>query len=125
MENEDNQTRLTLIEDLGIIVKDGTKTKQHYVRCVCECGNEVIVPKYKFDKHITKSCGCLQKEVASKTMKKHNEYYVFNNIVFVKYTNCNEYFICDLEDWNTLKEYSWMRLRNGYAATNIPNIKKN
>ena len=63
-------TRLNLIEDLGMIVKNGTKTKMHYVKCKCECGNEIIVPKYKFDKNITKSCGCLQKETTSKKNEK-------------------------------------------------------
>lgn len=117
-------TRLTLIEDLGMIVKNGTKTKMHYVKCKCECGNEIIVPKYKFDKNITKSCGCLQKETTSKKMKKYNEYEVYNDTVFVKFSNCSEYFLCDLEDWLRLKDYCWFKNRNGYAVTNIPESRK-
>lgn len=51
--------------------------------------------------------------------RKYNKYYVYGEIVFVRYSNCNEYFICDLDDWNKLKDYCWMKDSKGYAATNI------
>ena len=35
-------------------------------KCRCDCGNEVIVDSYRLNKGLTKSCGCLQREVASK-----------------------------------------------------------
>jgi hypothetical protein len=47
--------RLTVIE---IILKNN----RSLCRCVCECGNEVIVQKDHLKTGHTKSCGCLQKE---------------------------------------------------------------
>ena len=105
--------KLTVIEDLGSFIKEGTKTKRHYLRCKCDCGNKIIVGADSLSKH-TKSCGCLKKEVC----RKYNDYKIFNNTVFVKFTNCNEYFLCDLEDWNNLKKHCWLKSQ-GYAVSRI------
>lgn len=40
-----------------------------YWRCICECGNEIITRGSNLKSGATKSCGCLQKEVASNTAK--------------------------------------------------------
>lgn len=48
-----------------------------------------------------------------------NEYYIYENIVFVKATNCNQYFICDLDDWENVKCHRfWMNVK-GYILTSI------
>lgn len=39
--------------------------------CICECGNELIVLSNNLRRGTTKSCGCLQKESASKANKTH------------------------------------------------------
>lgn len=39
--------------------------------CRCECGNNVIVNKYKLLNGHTKSCGCYKKEILSKVHLKH------------------------------------------------------
>ena len=38
-------------------------------KCVCDCGNEVIVNAHSLKDGKTKSCGCLNTEVRSKTAK--------------------------------------------------------
>lgn len=91
------------------------RNKRTYWHCICDCGNECDVESYSLIHGITKSCGCLHKEIISKSHKKYNEYYVCENIVFVKFSNCEEYFICDLEDWNELKQYCWSKNPDGYA----------
>ncbi len=53
--------RLTVIETLW----DETPTK---VKCQCECGNIVILRKHDVQNKHTLSCGCLQKEMASKAV---------------------------------------------------------
>lgn len=111
--------RLTIIEDLGYCVKKGTKTKKHYVKCVCDCGKECIKDFNPLKEGRVVSCGCYNKENIQRKSKKYNEYKVYKEIVFVKFTNYNEYFICDLDDWNKLKDFAWLKLNNGYAATNI------
>lgn len=42
-----------------------------YVLCICDCGNEKIVQKGNLRSGNVKSCGCLQKETASKTFRKY------------------------------------------------------
>lgn len=91
--------------------------------CECDCAEhtQVIVRASELKHGRIKSCGCLRKENSYNANKKFNEYYVWNDIVFVKYSNCNEYFICDLEDWENLKEHCWLKNLKGYAATSINN----
>lgn len=114
--------RLTIIEDLGRYKKEGTKDAQHYVRCICDCGREKNVILKNLKKGTTTSCGCYFKEIMVKRNISNrilNEYYIFNDIVFVKFSNCNEYFICDLDDWERLKQYTWSSNDSGYAKTTI------
>lgn len=46
-------------------------------KCICDCGNVVIVNGSRLRRGITQSCGCLQKELArertGKLMKKHGD----------------------------------------------------
>lgn len=51
--------------------------------------------------------------------KKMNEYYVYGNIVFVKATNCEQYFICDLDVWEELKCHRFWISKYGYVLTSI------
>lgn len=39
-----------------------TKTKGAYWKCLCDCGNEVVVISANLKRGHTKSCGCLSKE---------------------------------------------------------------
>lgn len=39
-----------------------TKTKGAYWKCLCDCGNEIIVIAANLKRGHTKSCGCLSKE---------------------------------------------------------------
>lgn len=50
------------------------KTKMDSItrwRCRCDCGKETIVQKASITSGRTQSCGCLQREMASKASKKH------------------------------------------------------
>lgn len=85
--------------------------------CKCDCGNKVVVGSNLLKMNQTMSCGCLNYD----NHKKYNDYCIYNNIVFVKFGNCDEYFICDLEDWNNLKQYYWRKNTDGYAICNINN----
>jgi hypothetical protein len=41
--------------------------------CKCDCGNEKVVILSNLNNGSTKSCGCLNKEVASNRLKKHGD----------------------------------------------------
>lgn len=115
--------RLTVIEEYG---RD--KWGKVLWKCLCDCQKNVpeeerkyvITTSYHLKNGDVKSCGCLSRENVikrNKRLKKYNEYKIFNNIVFVKYSNKNEYFICDLDDWEKLKEYTWYKSTGGYACS--------
>lgn len=53
--------RLTVVEYLGYFIKEGTKEKRYWVRCICDCGNEKVVNLKNLKNGNTQSCGCLQK----------------------------------------------------------------
>lgn len=52
------------------------------------------------------------------TICKSNEYYIYNDIAFVRFSNCMEYFLCDAEDWDVLKDRLWYKDFQGYAVSN-------
>lgn len=61
--------RLTVIEDLG--VKDFGGYRKRQLRCMCECGETTVITSAALVSGKTKSCGCLQKELASNKQFKH------------------------------------------------------
>lgn len=57
--------KLTVVEKIN---KTGHSRSQIW-KCICECGNEIEVEAYRLKNNTTKSCGCLQKETASRIGK--------------------------------------------------------
>ena len=50
----------------------GKSKDRHYLwHCVCDCGNEVVVPSNGLTCRHTKSCGCLQRDKTSEARIKH------------------------------------------------------
>lgn len=103
-------------------VKDG----RTFWACACDCSpdQEVIIKGKYLTNGDTKSCGCLNLERVSqmgKNNKKYNDYYIENNIVHVKFSNCNEEFLCDVEDWERVKSICWYKNNTGYARGLINN----
>jgi hypothetical protein len=58
--------RLTVIERSHITKKNGS-----YYKCLCDCGNELIIKSSYLISGDTKSCGCLKKDVLSQIKKNH------------------------------------------------------
>ena len=56
---------------LIVVAKEGTKNRNVYFKCLCECGNERSVNKYLLVSGKTRSCGCLRKEIMRTTMTTH------------------------------------------------------
>lgn len=54
---------------LTVINRANTNDKKHvYWNCKCQCGKELIVRGDQLKRGVAKSCGCLQKEIATKNM---------------------------------------------------------
>lgn len=58
--------RLTVVERV-----ENAKNRNARWKCVCDCGNEVIVTGSNLCRGNTKSCGCYQKEMTVKTKTTH------------------------------------------------------
>ena len=84
--------------------------------CECECGNKVIVRGISLRKGITKSCGCLAKEKSAKRLKEQREkvnIYDLSKNYGVGYTsNTNEKFYFDIEDYDKIKDFCWIKGQN-------------
>lgn len=98
-----------------------------YFVCKClDCGEEHTVYIQNVIYGRSKSCGCKsKKETAYNINKKYNHFEIINDTVYVHIDNDkNKIMLCDIEDWENLKECYW-RDMNGYAAAllNYKHIK--
>lgn len=96
--------------------------------CNCDCGTkDFIVRGNSLNSNHTKSCGCLQKEIA-KTIgnnnKKYNRYDLSGEYGIGYTTNTNNPFYFDLEDYEKIKDYCWFESSCGYIETDIKKTKK-
>ena len=82
--------------------------KQAYWLCKCDCGKIKTVSSSTLRNGTSRSCGCKD--------GKRNHYYIRNNIVYVKLSNCNDSMLCDVEDWWKLSLFRWYKDSLGYAA---------
>ena len=104
------------------------KNHKSYWKCKCECGNEIIIPIIYLRTGDTKSCGCLRKEITSKTsknnsfVKNHRLYSIWIDIRRRCYNkNRNNYIYYGAKDikvcqeWNkSFKNFQEWALNNGY-----------
>lgn len=105
--------RLTVIEE----VTSNIKYRRTW-RCKCECGNtkDIIVTTGDLKNGHTQSCGCLQRERVSKSNKRYNRY-EFKDDYVIGYTNKEEQFIFDKDDYDKVKNHCWMISDNGYVVS--------
>ena len=102
--------RLTVLYQTDdYIVKGNRYAKYH---CICNCNehNEIDVLATQLTHGKTKSCGCLRKEASIKRTKKYNDYYIIDDIVYIKLSNCDEYTMVSLDDWNKnsyIRNFYW------------------
>lgn len=115
---------------LSVIKESEERTSSGEVMwiCKCECGNEKSVASRSLTKGLTKSCGCLQREVVSKSSSSHGKcgtrlHEIWRNMKRRCYNEnatgydtyggkgvsiCNEW----LEDFENF--YKWS-MKNGYS----------
>ncbi len=88
---------------------------KHYAQyhCVCNCDKhtEVNVVANQLTTGHTQSCGCLHSEQLSqrntKVSKKYNKFDISTFDYGIGYTNKNEKFYFDLEDYELIKDVCW------------------
>ena len=89
--------------------------------CECDCKekNQIITTGNLLKKGQTQSCGCLQKEIASKIGKSRKKYnkYDLSGEYGIGYTSKGKEFYFDLEDYDKIKDYYWRKNGYGYIIT--------
>lgn len=56
------------------VINRASKRPRAYWNCLCDCGNSVVAAKHTLKIGHALSCGCLQRERASESNKKHGYY---------------------------------------------------
>lgn len=84
--------------------------------CQCSCGNEVLVMGKNLRTGNTRSCGCLVKEVCTEIGSRSTaeNRYEFRDDMVIGYTQKNEPFYFDKEDYERVSVYCWCRHHDGY-----------
>lgn len=119
--------RLTAIKRVEDYVYPSGDKKTQWL-CKCECGNNTIVRASSLKRGTTTSCGCLQKQIASKINTKHGMtgtrlYQTWKNMVgrcYYKSHTSYKYYggrriqVC--EEWKNdfVSFYNWA-INNGYT----------
>lgn len=105
-----------------VVIKLSTPkgTKHHKWLCKCDCGNECTVSRDNLISGITKSCGCLRKEVTSQLSKSKARKiaYSFYEDYVIGDDGCGHQFMIDVDDYEKIKERHWT-YAEGYWSTCI------
>lgn len=112
--------RLTVIKQVEDYVypKSGKHEAQWLCECSCTEHNKVIALDNKLKNESTKSCGCIQKEFASKRFKKYNKYDLSGDYGIGYLDDFTEFYF-DLEDYDKIKDIRWKVDKDGYIVANI------
>lgn len=87
----------------------------HYL-CECECGNKKIISIHNLRGGKSKSCGCTRIEKNRQNFKKTNRYVEDEGFVIGYTTNKNSEFYIDKEDYDKIKDMTWIERNNGYIS---------
>ena len=115
--------RLTVIERAEDYVSpSGHKNVQWLCECSCETNRHIIVSGCSLTRGLTKSCGCLKKDISTENGKKNKKYntYDLSGEYGIGYTSKGEEFYFDLEDYDLIKDYCWHIDNKGYVVSHNP-----
>ena len=110
-------SRLIVIKQAEDYVGSNGKRKARYL-CKCNCGSNksILACASDIKNGHTLSCGCLQKERASKVGKQSKKYNNWIDEIFIDEhgsyrigftSNTNKEFYIDVEDYDKVKDYCW------------------
>lgn len=93
--------------------------------CICKhCNSECVKTSSQLLNNKTNSCGCMKKQWHNEQIRKYNTYKIISDSEVIVYTTNNnkiEEFICDLDDWNDMKDFYWYYHHTGYIYTKYDN----
>lgn len=101
--------------------KDGKREAMWICECQCEKRELRIVRGSDLKSGHSKSCGCEKiKDLISRN-RKDNEFYIKEDVAYIKLSNTYENMICDYEDWVKNKDRCWSVDTTGYARATKDN----
>ena len=119
--------RLTVIKQVDDYITPCNGSRRDRWLCLCSCENhteKIVLGSNLRGKNGIKSCGCLQKESASKAQSKVNPIDLDSEDYAIGYTLKGEPFWFDKEDYDLVKMYCWSYDSSGYLTARDKNTKK-
>lgn len=120
-------SRLVVVERTQNKINPGGKKQAQWLcKCICGSGKDVIATTSNLKSGNVKSCGCLAIENSRQLLtgntyghknKKHNKYDYSKEYGIGYTTNNNHEFYFDWEDYDLIKNYTWI-MKDGYIVTN-------
>lgn len=110
--------KVICLTDKVFITPNGSQQRGWLCECSCEKHTRLIVRQSALTKGNTRSCGCLKIEKAHTNNKgklKLNRYDLAGEYG-IGYTNSGKPFYFDLEDYDKIKNYTWIQ-SSGYIQT--------
>jgi hypothetical protein len=115
---------LKIIEILPPYINKDKKIKIEKYKCLCSCGNVLVIQRDNLFKRKNKNCGHCGLVYSGSGRKYYNKYDLSGEFG-IGYTSKKEEFYFDLEDYDKIKDYCWTYNNNGYLyAHDINNHKK-
>lgn len=114
--------RWTVLERRPTKVSSSGRTRVRW-NCICECKTKKSVDGAELRSGRSLSCGCYAREKAAERQKKFNRYELHESFG-IGYTNKNEPFYFDIEDYEKIKNYCWFKNNTGYIYAKVPGTKK-
>lgn len=95
-----------------LVISQSTEQSKHkkWV-CKCDCGNVKTIQGCNLVGGVTKSCGCLHIDSISNPNK-----YVFEQDFGKCFLSSGEFFIFDLDDYEKIKDVTWVKGTKGYIV---------
>ena len=110
-------SKLTVVSQTEDYVRPDGRRESQWL-CKCQCGNMVISCGASIRSGGVKSCGCLKKEVREATKLNYVKVnrYDLSGTYGVGYTDNNEEFWFDLDDYEKIKDCHWRYNEDGYVC---------
>ena len=85
--------------------------------CQCDCGSQIkAICGSALKNGKVKSCGCFKMEASSDRATKHNRFDLSGDFG-IGFTDNDDVFYFDLEDYDKIKDYCWNKNHYGYFET--------
>lgn len=119
------ESRLTVMYQVDDYVNPTTGAHIARWHCKCECENEIDTCGYRLrdKKNPVLSCGCRHIEAMMSKCKKHNDYNIIDDIVYIQLSNCDDITTVNIDKWENIdfiREFCWFKDSQGYASAPVP-----